>query len=68
MTGEISVHGKIKPVGGVMSKIDAARKLGIKKIIIPADNWLNIFDSFPDVKIIPVKDIREVLEIAIVKE
>lgn len=68
MTGEVSVHGKIKPVGGVMSKIDAARKLGIRKVIIPADNWLNIFDSFPDVEIIPVTDIAEVLEIAIVKE
>ncbi|MEN6460450.1 MAG: ATP-dependent protease LonB [Syntrophomonas sp.] len=68
MTGEISVHGKIKPVGGVMSKIDAARKIGIKKIIIPADNWLNIFDSFSDVEIIPVTDIGKVLEIAIIKE
>jgi Lon-like ATP-dependent protease len=68
MTGEISVHGKIKPVGGVMSKIDAARKIGIKKIIIPADNWLNIFDSFSDVEIIPVTDIGKVLEIAFIKE
>lgn len=60
MTGEVSVQGRIKPVGGVMSKVEAARKAGIKKVIIPHDNWLSIFDNFPDVKIIPVKELDEV--------
>lgn len=67
MTGEVSVHGKVKPVGGVMSKIDAARKAGIKKVIIPADNWLNIFSTFPEIEIIPVTELNEVLDIALVK-
>ncbi|HBQ85049.1 MAG TPA: ATP-dependent protease LonB [Syntrophomonas sp.] len=67
MTGEVSVHGKVKPVGGVMSKIDAARKAGIKKVIIPADNWLNIFATFPETEIIPVTELAEVLDIALVK-
>ncbi len=66
MTGEISVHGKIKPVGGVISKIEAARKAGIKRVMIPADNWLNIFEKFPDIKIIPVNELNEVLEHAFV--
>ncbi|MGI5920402.1 MAG: ATP-dependent protease LonB [Syntrophomonadaceae bacterium] len=68
MTGEISVHGKVKPVGGVISKIDAARKIGIQRVIIPADNWLDIFASFSDVEIIPVKDISEILDLAIIKD
>lgn len=67
MTGEVSVHGKVKPVGGVMSKIEAARKAGIKKVIIPADNWLSIFSTFPEIEIIPVTELNEVLDIALVK-
>ncbi len=62
MTGEISVQGKIKPVGGVMSKVEAARKAGIKKVFIPRDNWLNIFASFPGIKVIPVQELDEVFE------
>lgn len=60
MTGEISVQGKIKPVGGVMSKVEAARKAGVKKVLIPKDNWLNIFDNFPDIKVVPVTELNEV--------
>ncbi len=66
MTGEISVHGKVKPVGGVMSKVDAARKAGIKLIIIPSDNWLNIFENLTDIEVIPVNDLKQVLERAFV--
>lgn len=65
MTGEISVHGKVKPVGGVISKVEAARRAGIKRVIIPAENWLQIFEDFPDLEIIPVKEINEVLEKAL---
>ncbi|HEX3010606.1 MAG TPA: ATP-dependent protease LonB [Syntrophomonadaceae bacterium] len=67
MTGEISVHGQVKPVGGVMSKIDAARKVGIKRVIIPADNWLNIFSTFSDIEIIPVTELSEVLDMVLIK-
>jgi Lon-like ATP-dependent protease len=66
MTGEVSVHGKIKPVGGIVSKVDAARKAGIKKVFIPDENWLDIFTEYHDIDIIPIKDIDEVLENAFV--
>lgn len=66
MTGEVSVHGKVKPVGGVMSKIDAARKAGIKKVIIPEDNWLSIFADFSDVEVVTVREVKQVLEHAFV--
>lgn len=62
MTGEISVHGMVKPVGGVISKVEAARRAGIKRVIIPADNWLKIFEDFPDLEVIPVRRLEEVLE------
>jgi len=66
MTGEISVQGRVKPVGGVISKVEAARRAGIKRVIIPADNWLQIFREFPDLEVIPVSEIEEVLEKALV--
>jgi Lon-like ATP-dependent protease len=60
MTGELSVHGRIKPVGGVMSKVEAARNAGIKRVLIPQDNMLDIFNEFPDIQVIPVSDIKEI--------
>jgi len=68
MTGEISVQGKVKPVGGVISKVEAARRAGIKRVIIPAENWLQIFKDFPDLEVIPVRDIDEVLEKALMEQ
>ncbi|QGU00062.1 ATP-dependent protease La [Candidatus Syntrophocurvum alkaliphilum] len=67
MTGEISVQGKVKPVGGVVSKIEAARKAGIAKVLIPKDNYLSIFDEFEDIKIVPVTDINEVFNHIVVE-
>ncbi len=66
MTGEISVQGKVKPVGGVISKVDAARKAGIEKILIPKDNCLNIFKEFPEIQVIPVEDLNQVFEHAFI--
>ena len=60
------MHGKVKPVGGVVSKIEAARKAGIKRAIIPEDNWLNIFTSFSDIEIIPVNDLQQVFDKALI--
>jgi Lon-like ATP-dependent protease len=66
MTGELSVYGQVKPVGGVMSKIEAARKTGIKKVIIPAENWLKIFDSFDDISIVAAENLYDVFNYAII--
>ena len=68
MTGELSVHGRVKPVGGVMSKVEAARNAGIKKVLIPADNMLNIFNNFPNIEVCAVKDILEVFEQALLRQ
>jgi Lon-like ATP-dependent protease len=63
MTGEVSVRGKIKPVGGVIAKIEAARKIGIKRVIIPRENWLNIFSDMTSIEVIPVSTLEEVIDL-----
>lgn len=67
MTGELSVRGLVKPVGGVSSKVEAAAKAGVKRVIIPEDNWLNTFDELEDIKVIPVRNIQEVLDWALLE-
>jgi Lon-like ATP-dependent protease len=68
MTGEVSVHGMVKPVGGVMSKVEAARNAGIETVLIPQENWLSIFDSFTDIEVAPIRDLDEVLQFALIRE
>lgn len=68
MTGELSVHGWVKPVGGIIGKVEAARKAGVKKVLIPADNWLSIFAELQDLEVKPVHHIAQVLEAAILEE
>ena len=63
MTGEISIRGKVKPVGGVVAKVEAAKLAGIKKVLIPKENWQELFNDM-DIEVIPVEDIGEVLEVA----
>jgi Lon-like ATP-dependent protease len=61
MTGEISIRGKVKPVGGVVAKVEAARLAGIKRVLIPKENWQELFDDM-DIDVIPVEDINQTLE------
>ncbi len=62
MTGEISIRGQVKPVGGVPAKVEAARLAGVKKIIIPKENWQDSFSSLT-VEVIPVENIGEVINL-----
>jgi Lon-like ATP-dependent protease len=61
MTGELSVRGYVKPIGGVLPKIEAAKRAGAKTVIIPRENWQDIFKTF-DLNIIAVDRIEEVIE------
>ena len=68
MTGEISVRGFVRPVGGIQAKIEAAVDAGIKKIIIPQLNWQQSFKQNFTAKIIPVNRLEEVFREALLHE
>ncbi|MGD6816752.1 ATP-dependent protease LonB [Metabacillus sp. 113a] len=65
MTGEISIHGHVKPIGGVVPKIKAAKLAGAMKVIIPAENSQSILEDIPGITIIPVSHFQEVLDHAL---
>lgn len=62
MTGELSIRGKVKSVGGVAAKAEAARLAGIKKVLIPRENYQETFNDI-GIEVIPVDDIIQVIEI-----
>ena len=68
MTGEISLLGEVKPIGGVSAKILAAKKAGATKIIIPFENWKETFKNIEGISVIPVKNLKEVIDLSIIKE
>jgi len=70
MTGEITLRGRVLPIGGLKEKVLGAHRAGIKHIIIPKANEGDIEDVPEDVRNVltfhPVETLREVLKIALV--
>ena len=71
MTGEISLRGRVLPIGGLKEKLLAALRGGIKTVIIPEENRKDLADIPKNVtqglEIVPVKWIDQVLDIALVR-
>lgn len=72
MTGEITLHGNVLPIGGLKEKILAAKNAGIKKIIVPDKNKKDVLDIeaeiLENVEIIYVKKMDDVIRRALCKE
>lgn len=66
MTGEISIHGEVRPVGGVPTKVDAAVEAGARRILIPAENDQESFRS-QSAEVIPVRRFSDVLQYALIE-
>jgi ATP-dependent Lon protease len=64
MTGSLSIRGEVMAIGGVTEKVEAAIEAGLKQVIIPSSNYNDLVlspDQKKKIKIIPVKNIKEVL-------
>lgn len=72
MTGEITLHGNVLPIGGLKEKILAAKNAGIKKILVPDKNKKDVLDIeaeiLENVEIIYVKKMDDVIRRALCKE
>lgn len=68
MTGEISIHGSVKPVGGVYAKVTAARDAGATVAIIPDENNEEMLHTIDGIKVMPVKHLSEVFDVAFLLE
>ncbi|MGA9397515.1 MAG: S16 family serine protease, partial [Anaerolineaceae bacterium] len=69
MTGEITLRGKILPVGGIREKVLAAHRSGLKKLFMPERNLKDLVDVprkvKTDIKIVPVVHMDDILRMAL---
>lgn len=72
MTGEITLRGKVLPVGGIREKVLAAHRAGIKKVLLPADNAVDIEEIPANVRkkleFVLINNVSEALEHALMKK
>lgn len=67
MTGEVSIRGYVKPVGGIVAKVEAARLAGARLVFIPEENWQKSFEKYENFQVVPVGKFEEILSLALVK-
>jgi ATP-dependent Lon protease len=72
MTGEITLRGRVLPIGGVREKVLAAHRAGLKTVLLPEKNMKDLVElpktARSELKIIPIKHMDDVLAIALSKE
>ncbi len=69
MTGSLSLHGEVLPIGGVTAKIEAAASIGIKKVLIPHQNQADVMleEEYADkIEVVPCDTLHDVLAHALV--
>lgn len=62
MTGEVSIRGQVKPIGGVVAKVEAARQAGANKVLVPKENYQAIFKDMAGIEVIPVEQLEDVFK------
>ena len=70
MTGEITLHGNVLPIGGLREKSMAAYREGMKVVLIPKENQSDLYEVDPlvkkNVEFIPVSNLQQVLKTALI--
>jgi Lon-like ATP-dependent protease len=67
VTGEVSVRGRVMPVGGVPQKVEAAQRAGITRVLVPRENRLERFDTM-EMDIVALDTLEDALEIMLLPE
>jgi ATP-dependent Lon protease len=70
MTGEITLTGQVLPVGGIKEKVLAAKRSGVRELILPSENEVNVREDLKseqigDIKMHFVKTMNEVVDLAL---
>ena len=70
MTGEVTLRGRVLPIGGLKEKLLAAKNAGIQTVLVPFKNQVDVEELASEItkglEIIPVENMKEVLELAFV--
>jgi ATP-dependent Lon protease len=59
ITGELSIQGKVRPVGGIVEKLYAARQAGMRAILVPKENMHEIDRSLAGIDVIPIASVEQ---------
>jgi ATP-dependent Lon protease len=72
MTGEVTLRGRVLPIGGLKEKLLAALRAGLKTVVIPSENEKDLAEIPDNVKshlnIVPVATVEEVLKVALTRQ
>ncbi len=63
VTGEVSIQGRVKPVGGVFEKIFGAKQAGMKRVLLPAENLKELPSQVGGVDLVGVNNVEEALDL-----
>ncbi|CAB1129694.1 spore-specific ATP-dependent protease LonB [Candidatus Hydrogenisulfobacillus filiaventi] len=61
MTGELTIRGAVRPVGGISDKVEAARRAGCRRVLIPRGNWQARFARLSGLEVVPVESWEDVV-------
>ena len=62
ITGELSIQGKVRGVGGVIEKLYAARQAGMRRVLLPKENAREVDRSLAGVDVVPVASVDRVMQ------
>jgi len=61
VTGELSIQGKVRAVGGIVEKLYAARQAGMRRVLIPKENAREVDSGLSGLQVVPVASVEQVL-------